>query len=198
MPGALRPRRQRARDARSARSLEGLGFRHPLAAVDAGYDRIAPVYLADYATADDGTGIVHSSPAYGLEDFNSCRAHGLALDDILNPVQGNGVYEAALPLFGGLHIWKAAPPIVEALRDAGRLLASSTLAHSYPHCWRHKTPVIYRAAAQWFVRMDDADGSTARRVRASTRRRRPCASARSTRSTRPSSIRRTAAPACTT
>ena len=74
--------------------LEGLNFRHPLAHVDAGYDRLAPVYAAEYATDDDGTGIVHSSPAYGLEDFNSCRAHGLALDDILNPVQGDGRYEA--------------------------------------------------------------------------------------------------------
>ena len=140
--------------------LEGLRFHHPLAAVDPGYDRTAPVYLADYATADDGTGLVHSAPAYGLDDFNSCRAHGMAADDILNPVQGNGVYEAGLPLFGGTHIWKAQPAIVEALRAAGRLLASSSLQHSYPHCWRHKTPVIYRAAAQWFVRMDGADEST--------------------------------------
>ena len=140
--------------------LEGLRFRHPLADVDAGYDRTAPVYLADYATAEDGTGVVHSSPAYGIDDFNSCRAHGLAVDDILNPVQGNGVYDSALPLFGGLHIWKAQPAIVDALRDAGRLLASSTLVHSYPHCWRHKTPVVYRAAAQWFVRMDAPDDAT--------------------------------------
>ena len=140
--------------------LDGLRFHHPLAAVDPGYDRTSPVYLADYATADDGTGLVHSAPAYGLDDFNSCRAHGMAVDDILNPVQGNGVYEAALPLFGGTHIWKAQPAIVEALRSAGRLLASSSLEHSYPHCWRHKTPVIYRAAAQWFVRMDEADDST--------------------------------------
>jgi isoleucyl-tRNA synthetase len=141
--------------------LEGLEFRHPLAAVDPGYDRVAPVYLADYATAEDGTGIVHSAPAYGVEDFNSCRVHGLALDAILNPVQGNGVYDAALPLFGGQDIWKATPRIAEALRAAGRIFDSSTLVHSYPHCWRHKTPVVYRAAAQWFVRMDEPDASTA-------------------------------------
>jgi isoleucyl-tRNA synthetase len=140
------------------KNLDGLTFRHPLAHVDPGYDRVSPVYLADYATAEDGTGIVHSSPAYGVDDFNSCREHGLAIDDILNPVQGNGVYEATLPLFGGQHIWKAAPLVAEALRDAGRLLATSKLTHSYPHCWRHKTPVIYRAAAQWFVRMDEGDG----------------------------------------
>ena len=141
--------------------LAGLNFHHPLAHVHQGYKRLAPVYLADYATAEDGTGVVHSSPAYGLDDFNSCRAHGLAVDDILNPVQGNGSYDAALPLFGGMNIWKAGPVITEALRDAGRLLATDTLLHSYPHCWRHKTPVIYRAAAQWFVRMDAASGSNA-------------------------------------
>ena len=139
-------------------ALEGLNFHHPLSAVDKGYDRLSPVYVADYATALDGTGIVHSSPAYGIEDFNSCRAHGLAVEDILNPVQGDGRYEASLPLFGGLNIWKAAPLIADALRDAGRLFATSTLVHSYPHCWRHKTPVIYRAAAQWFVRMDEGTG----------------------------------------
>jgi isoleucyl-tRNA synthetase len=138
--------------------LGGLAFRHPLAEVHPGYDRLSPVFLADYATAEDGTGVVHSAPAYGVEDFNSCIAHGMKHEDILNPVQGNGVYEAALPLFGGLDIWKANPKIVEALDAAGRLLATAKLQHSYPHCWRHKTPVIYRAAAQWFVRMDEGDG----------------------------------------
>ncbi|MFT3812483.1 MAG: isoleucine--tRNA ligase [Acidovorax sp.] len=138
--------------------LGGLEFEHPLYDVDAGYRRLSPVYLADYATADDGTGIVHSSPAYGLEDFNSCRAHGMALDAILNPVQGNGVYAPDFPLFGGQHIWKAVPVVIEALRSAGRLMATQDITHSYPHCWRHKTPVIYRAAAQWFIRMDEGEG----------------------------------------
>ena len=139
-------------------ALEGLTFRHPLAHVHPGYDRLSPVYLADYATAEDGTGIVHSAPAYGVEDFNSCVAHGLKYEDILNPVQGHGVYAEALALFGGQHIWKANEQIIQALGEAGRLFASSTLVHSYPHCWRHKTPVIYRAAAQWFVRMDEGEG----------------------------------------
>jgi isoleucyl-tRNA synthetase len=139
-------------------NLGGLAFRHPLAHVHAGYDRLSPVYLADYATADDGTGIVHSSPAYGVDDFNSCTAHGMKVDDILNPVQGHGSYAADFALFGGQHIWKAVPAIIEALRDAGRLFATSPLTHSYPHCWRHKTPVIYRAAAQWFIRMDEGVG----------------------------------------
>ena len=140
------------------KNLGGLNFRHPLAHVHAGYDRLSPVYLADYATADDGTGLVHSSPAYGVDDFNSCVSHGMQIDDILNPVQGNGSYAPDFPLFGGLNIWKAVPTIIDALRDAGRLLATQTITHSYPHCWRHKTPVIYRAAAQWFVRMDEGEG----------------------------------------
>ncbi|MES2183474.1 MAG: isoleucine--tRNA ligase [Pseudomonadota bacterium] len=135
-----------------------INFRHPFYDVDAGYRRLSPVFLADYATADDGTGIVHSSPAYGVDDFNSCVANGIAHDDILNPVQANGVYVDELPLFGGQFIWKAAPLVIDALRDAGRLFATETISHSYPHCWRHKTPVIYRAAAQWFVRMDEGEG----------------------------------------
>ena len=144
--------------------LAGLNFKHPLHDVaDPGtgqysYQRLSPVFLADYATADDGTGIVHSSPAYGVDDFNSCVANGFTHDDILNPVQANGVYVEELPMFGNQFIWKAAPVIVDALRDAGRLLATETIQHSYPHCWRHKTPVIYRAAAQWFIRMDEGEG----------------------------------------
>jgi isoleucyl-tRNA synthetase len=138
--------------------LAGLHFNHPLHDAHAGYARLAAVYLADYATADDGTGIVHSSPAYGVDDFNSCLAHGMKHDQILNPVQGDGRYEDRLPLFGGLNIWKANERIVEVLAQSDRLLASAPLTHSYPHCWRHKTPVIYRAAAQWFVRMDAGEG----------------------------------------
>jgi len=138
--------------------LGGLNFQHPLYDVDPGYRRLSPVYLADYATADDGTGIVHSSPAYGLDDFNSCVSHGVAYDDILNPVQGNGAYAPDFPLFGGLNIWKAVPRIIEVLGESDRLFATETITHSYPHCWRHKSPVIYRAAAQWFIRMDEGQG----------------------------------------
>ncbi len=139
-------------------ALDLIEFHHPLSHVDAAYQRTAPVYLADYATDADGTGIVHSAPAYGVDDFNSCVAHGLKYDDILNPVQGNGAYAADFALFGGQHIWKAVPVILEALKNAGRLMATHGITHSYPHCWRHKTPVIYRAAAQWFVRMDEGAG----------------------------------------
>ncbi len=140
------------------RKLDHINFQHPLFDVHEGYRRLAPIFLADYATADDGTGLVHSSPAYGVEDFNSCVANGIATDDILNPVQGNGRYADELPLFGGLNIWKAAPQVIEVLRENNRLFATETITHSYPHCWRHKTPVIYRAAAQWFVRMDEGEG----------------------------------------
>jgi isoleucyl-tRNA synthetase len=138
--------------------LGGLHFRHPLYDVDPGFARLSPIYLADYATAEDGTGIVHSSPAYGLDDFNSCVAHGMAYDDILNPVQGHGSYASDFPLFGGQNIWKAVPVIIDTLRVAGRLFATEGISHSYPHCWRHKSPVIYRAAAQWFIRMDEGEG----------------------------------------
>ena len=141
------------------KNLALLNFMHPFYEVKddngvQGYKRLSPVFLADYATADDGTGIVHSSPAYGVEDFNSCVANGIATDDILNPVQGNGRYVDDLPLFGGLNIWKAAPLVIDKLREHDRLFATENITHSYPHCWRHKTPVIYRAAAQWFIRMD--------------------------------------------
>ena len=138
--------------------LERVNFRHPLYEVDAGYRRLSPVYLADYASDAEGTGIVHSSPAYGLDDFYSCLANGVKSEDIINPVQGNGVYEEGFALFGGLHIWKAVPVIIETLKQAGKLMNTAEIVHSYPHCWRHKTPVIYRAATQWFVRMDEGEG----------------------------------------
>ncbi|QXL84952.1 isoleucine--tRNA ligase [Comamonas sp. NLF-1-9] len=138
--------------------LDHMPFRHPLAHVDKGFERLSPVYVADYATAEDGTGIVHSAPAYGVEDFNSCVANGMKVQDILNPVQGNGVYAPDLGMFGGQFIWKAVPLIIDALKLAGRLLDTRHITHSYPHCWRHKSPVIYRAAAQWFVRMDEGEG----------------------------------------
>jgi isoleucyl-tRNA synthetase len=126
--------------------------------VHEGYRRLSPVYLADYVSEGDGTGMVHSSPAYGVDDFNSCVANGLKYGDILNPVQGNGTYADDLPLFGGMNIWKACPRIIEVLGQSDRLMATHAITHSYPHCWRHKTPVIYRAAAQWFVRMDEGPG----------------------------------------
>ena len=138
--------------------LGQLVFRHPLYAADAGYRRTSPVMLADYASDADGTGIVHSAPAYGMDDYQSYLAHGGKSADILNPVQGRGSYAEDFPLFGGLNIWKAVPVVIDALKVAGRLMSTHDITHSYPHCWRHKTPVIYRAAAQWFVRMDEGTG----------------------------------------
>ncbi|PAU66048.1 isoleucine--tRNA ligase [Pseudomonas sp. PIC25] len=128
--------------------LENLNFRHPL------YERLSPVYLAEYVALDAGTGIVHSAPAYGEDDFVTCKRYGMHNDDILNPVQSNGVYVDSLPFFGGQFIWKANPQIVEKLAEVGCLLKHESISHSYMHCWRHKTPLIYRATAQWFVGMD--------------------------------------------
>jgi len=129
-------------------------MRHPLFEVDAGYARCAPIYPAHYVSLDTGTGIVHSAPAYGVEDFISCKQHGLEDAQILNPVRADGRYSDDLPLFGGLSIWEANAKIIETLRSAGRLLKTEKIRHSYMHCWRHKTPVIYRATSQWFAGMD--------------------------------------------
>jgi isoleucyl-tRNA synthetase len=141
-------------------ALDRVRFRHPLAALHPFYDREAPVFLGSYVSATDGTGIVHSAPAYGVEDFQSCKQYGMGNDEILNPVQADGVYAADLPLFGGLKIWDANPKVIDALQRAGRLLHATQQTHSYMHCWRHKTPLIYRAAPQWFVRMDGATADT--------------------------------------
>jgi isoleucyl-tRNA synthetase len=131
------------------KSLENIRFRHPF------YDRDAPVYLGDYVTLDTGTGIVHSAPAYGVEDFESCRRYGMEDDDILTPVLGEGKFASSLPLFGGLSIWDANGKIVKAIEEKGALLAVDwKYTHSYMHCWRHKTPVILRATTQWFAAMD--------------------------------------------
>jgi isoleucyl-tRNA synthetase len=135
-------------------TLGGLTFHHPLAKMDKGFDRLSPIYLGDYVTLDTGTGVVHSSPAYGVEDFLSCKSHGMKDDEILNPVMGDGQYAQSFPLFGGLSIWKANPVIVKTLEQAGTLIKQLPHQHSYMHCWRHKTPVIYRATNQWFAGMD--------------------------------------------
>ncbi len=130
------------------RALEGIRFRHPF------YEREAPVYLGEYVTLDAGTGIVHSAPAYGVEDFESCRRYGMKDEDILTPVMGDGRFASSLPLFGGLSIWDANPRIVDELERRGTLFHKEKYVHSYMHCWRHKTPVILRATTQWFAAMD--------------------------------------------
>jgi len=131
------------------KALENIRFRHPF------YDRESPVYLGEYVTLDAGTGIVHSSPAYGVEDFESCRRNGMKDDAILTPVLGDGKYAPSLPLFGGLSIWDANPKIVKEIEAKGALFAVDWKhVHSYMHCWRHKTPIILRATTQWFASMD--------------------------------------------
>jgi len=135
-------------------ALNGITFHHPLANFDEGYRRVAPIYLGDYVTLDTGTGVVHSAPAYGVEDFQSCKAHGMKDADIINPVMGDGRFVPSLPGFGGLSIWDANPKIVEALNGSGTLIKQESHSHSYMHCWRHKTPIIYRATSQWFAGMD--------------------------------------------
>ncbi|MGQ0512377.1 MAG: isoleucine--tRNA ligase [Betaproteobacteria bacterium] len=140
------------------KALENLVFRHPL------HGRASPVYLGEYVTTETGTGIVHSAPAYGVEDFESCRRYGMKDDEILTPVMGDGKYASTLPEFGGLSIWDANPKIVKALEAKGALMAVDWKhVHSYMHCWRHKTPVILRATIQWFASMDKkVDGESLR------------------------------------
>jgi isoleucyl-tRNA synthetase len=134
-------------------ALENISFRHPF------YDRLSPVYLGEYVTLDTGTtGVVHSAPAYGVEDFESCRRYGMKDDEILTPVMGDGRYVSSLPIFGGLNIWKANAEIVKKIEEMGNLFHSVGYRHSYMHCWRHKTPIIYRATTQWFAGMDEVPG----------------------------------------
>lgn len=161
-------------------ALEHIRFRHPF------YERFSPVYLAEYVELGAGTGVVHSAPAYGEDDFRSCKNYGMSNDDILSPVQSNGVYVADLPFFGGQFIWKANPAIVAKLEEVGALLKHEAIKHSYMHCWRHKTPLIYRATAQWFVGMDKQPNQAA-----------PSASVPWRPSSRPSSPRPGARRACT-
>jgi isoleucyl-tRNA synthetase len=122
---------------------------HPLRA--RGYDYDVPVLAADFVTTEQGTGFVHVAPGHGDEDFALGRAHGIEVPDT---VGDDGRFNAWVPLFAGLHVYKADNPVCDALRDAGALLARGKLVHSYPHSWRSKAPLIFRATAQWFIRMD--------------------------------------------
>ena len=128
-----------------------LGLRHPF------YDREIPIILGDHVSAEDGTGAVHTAPGHGAEDFTVGQQYGLVdayPANVLNPVGGNGVYLPGTPIFEGQFVWKANDAIVALLRERGALLAEAKLTHSYPHCWRHKTPVVFRTTPQWFIGMD--------------------------------------------
>lgn len=126
--------------------LEKLSLQHPLIA-----DRQVPVILGEHVIATSGTGAVHTAPGHGVDDYKVGLQYGLTVD---NPVGGNGVYLPTAPIFAGEHIYKANPKIIDSLKDAGRLWAHVAIKHSYPHCWRHKTPIIFRATPQWFISME--------------------------------------------
>ncbi|MBN1879487.1 isoleucine--tRNA ligase [bacterium] len=130
------------------RSLDGFNCRHPF------YDRDSKLVLADYVTFETGTGCVHTAPGHGQEDYETGRKYGL---DIYNPVGDDGRYVADLPLFGSMHVFDANRAVVEHIRGNGSLLASERISHSYPHCWRCKEPVIFRATRQWFISIDNHD-----------------------------------------
>ncbi|RYG39272.1 MAG: isoleucine--tRNA ligase [Burkholderiales bacterium] len=139
--------------------LEGMLFAHPFYA-----ERDIPILLGEHVSAEDGTGAVHTAPGHGQEDFAVGQKYGLVEKYSaaqLNPVDGRGVYLASTPAadgveLAGMHVWKANEALVEVLRASGHLLAFAKLNHSYPHCWRHKTPVAFRATPQWFISMDQA------------------------------------------
>ncbi|TMO64545.1 isoleucine--tRNA ligase [Pseudoalteromonas aurantia] len=129
-------------------ALEHLRVAHPF------YDFDVPVIVAEHVTTDSGTGVVHTAPGHGQEDFSAGLAYGL---EVANPVGANGVYFPDTPLFGGQHVFKANASVIEVLSEKGALMHHHALQHSYPHCWRHKTPIIFRATPQWFVSMDQAN-----------------------------------------
>ena len=143
-------------------SLNGVLCAHPLrgvAGAEGGYDADRPILLGDFVTVEQGSGLVHMAPAHGEEDFALCRAHGI---EVPESVGEDGRYTPGVPLFAGTHVFKAAGPVGEALELAGGLLARGVLMHSYPHSWRSRAPLIYRATPQWFIRMDGPEQIRAR------------------------------------
>jgi isoleucyl-tRNA synthetase len=115
-------------------------------------DRTGKVLAADYVTTTDGTGLVHTAPGHGEDDYNTGVKNGL---EVYSPVMGNGRYDSTVPNWlVGLTVWEANPKVIEKLREDGVLFAEETITHSYPHDWRSKTKVIFRATEQWFVGID--------------------------------------------
>jgi isoleucyl-tRNA synthetase len=127
------------------KQLEGSSLRHPF------YNRCVPIILADHVTLEAGTGCVHIAPGHGQEDYIAGLRYGLDID---NPVGSNGCFLDSTELFAGERVFKANPHVIEILDSHNNLLCHSPLEHSYPHCWRHHTPLIFRATPQWFIRMD--------------------------------------------
>jgi isoleucyl-tRNA synthetase len=117
------------------------------------YHRQVPIVLGDHVTLEAGTGAVHTAPGHGLDDYIVGQRYNLPVD---NPVGGNGCFLPGTPLFEGEHVLKADPHVIEVLEEHGSLVKSDRFTHSYPVCWRHKTPIIFRATPQWFISMDRA------------------------------------------
>jgi len=127
------------------KSLEGLKLQHPF------YDRIVPIICGEHVTTDVGTGNVHTAPAHGVDDYNVAKHYHLPLD---NPVSADGRFFDDVEFFGGLHVLKANEAVMEVLSQKGNLIHAAAINHSYPHCWRHKTPIIFLATPQWFISME--------------------------------------------
>ncbi|MDD2774575.1 MAG: isoleucine--tRNA ligase [Gallionella sp.] len=125
-------------------ALDNLPLQHPF------LDRIVPIICGEHVTLEAGTGLVHTAPAHGLDDYFVGQKYGLPTD---NPVGDDGKFFANIPLVGGLFVWKANDVVVNLLQESGHLLCLKKVQHSYPHCWRHKTPIIFRSTPQWFIGM---------------------------------------------
>ncbi len=128
--------------------LEGAVAKHPI------YERESPIVTADYVTLDSGTGCVHTAPGHGREDFETGMRYGL---EIYSPMNNDGVFLKDVEFFAGLNVFEANPKVIEKLEELGNLLAKEEISHSYPHCWRCKEPVIFRATTQWFISMENND-----------------------------------------
>ncbi|MCU7843819.1 MAG: isoleucine--tRNA ligase [Candidatus Thiodiazotropha sp. (ex Monitilora ramsayi)] len=126
-------------------AFEGLSLEHPF------YQRQVPVILGEHVTLEAGTGAVHTAPGHGLDDYVVGARYKLPVD---NPVGSNGCFVDGTELFAGQHVLQANEKVIEVLQDRGALVHEERLRHSYPHCWRHKTPIIFRATPQWFVSME--------------------------------------------
>ncbi|RUO65835.1 Isoleucyl-tRNA synthetase [Pseudidiomarina planktonica] len=126
-------------------ALELQQLKHPL------FDLQVPIILGEHVTTESGTGCVHTAPGHGVDDFLVGARYNI---EVYNPVGDNGVYKEDTPMFAGQHVFKANDNIVEALKEAGTLMHHEAFRHSYPHCWRHKTPIIFRATPQWFISME--------------------------------------------
>ncbi|MCB1882285.1 MAG: class I tRNA ligase family protein, partial [Gammaproteobacteria bacterium] len=128
-------------------AFEGLRLKHCF------YDREVPVILGEHVTLEAGTGAVHTAPGHGLEDYIVGQRYDLPVD---NPVGGDGRFVAGTELFAGEHVFTANEQVIDVLKEHGVLLQEARMSHSYPHCWRHKTPIIFRATPQWFIGMEQA------------------------------------------